>query len=160
DGTGRVHITLADGGAVEADELLVATGRVPNTQDIGLENVGLAPGSWLEVDGALRVLGDDGAPAADGRLYAAGDVNRRVLLTHQGKYQARALGDAIVARAKGEPVDDGPWGRHAVTANERAVPQVVFTEPEVASAGLTAAAAGAAGIRTRVVDYDLGAVAG
>ncbi|MFG1697633.1 dihydrolipoyl dehydrogenase family protein [Nonomuraea sp. NPDC049309] len=159
DGSGRVHITLADGGAVEADELLVATGRVPNTQDIGLENVGLAPGSWPEVDGALRVLGG-GAPVADGRLYAAGDVNRRVLLTHQGKYQARALGEAIVARAKGEPVDDGPWGRHAVTADERAVPQVVFTEPEVASVGLTAAAAGAAGIRTRVVDYDLGAVAG
>lgn len=93
-------------------------------------------------------------------MYAAGDVNRRVLLTHQGKYQARAAGDVIVARARGEKVDDSQWGRHAVTADERAVPQVIFTDPEVASVGLTAAAAAAAGLRIRVVDYDLGSVAG
>jgi len=99
--------------------------------------------------------------AGGGRwLYAAGDVNRRALLTHQGKYQARAVGDVIVARAKGEKVDDGSWGRHVATADARAVPQVVFTDPEVASVGLTAAAAAAAGLRTRVVDYDLGGVAG
>ena len=65
-----------------------------------------------------------------------------------------------MARARGEAVDDGRWGRHAVTADERAVPQVVFTDPEVASVGLTAAAAEAAGLRLRVVDYDLAAVAG
>jgi dihydrolipoamide dehydrogenase len=160
DDTGTVHITLADGERIEADELLVAVGRRPNTTDLGLEAVGLAPGAWLNVDDALRVLDADGAPVADGRLYAAGDVNHRVLLTHQGKYQARALGDAIVARARGAQVDDRAWGRHAVTADERAVPQVVFTEPEVASVGLTAAAATAAGLRVRVVDHDLGAVAG
>ena len=96
----------------------------------------------------------------DGWLYAAGDVNRRVLLTHQGKYQARAVGDVIVARAKDEPVDDAPWGRHAATADERAVPQVVFTDPEVAAVGLTAANAEAAGLRIKVVDYDLAATAG
>ena len=61
-----------------------------------------------------------------------------------------------MARAKGEAVEDGRWGRHAATADERAVPQVVFTEPEIASVGLTAAAAEAAGLRIRVVDYDLG----
>jgi dihydrolipoamide dehydrogenase len=108
----------------------------------------------------MRVVGEGGAPIDDGWLYAAGDVNRRVLLTHQGKYQARAVGDVIVARAKGETVEDGRWGRHAATADERAVPQVVFTEPEIASVGLTAASAEAAGLRIRVVDYDLGAVAG
>jgi dihydrolipoamide dehydrogenase len=70
------------------------------------------------------------------------------------------VGDVIVARAKGEPVEDGRWGRHVATADDRAVPQVVFTDPEVASVGLTAAAADAAGLRTRVVDYDLAAVAG
>ncbi|MEU4690022.1 NAD(P)/FAD-dependent oxidoreductase [Actinoplanes sp. NPDC023714] len=154
DGTGTVHLTLAGGGQVEADEVLVAIGRAPNTQDIGLDAVGLKPGSWLTVDDALHVTG------AGEWLYAAGDVNRRALLTHQGKYQARALGDAIVARAKGEPVETRAWGRHAVTADERAVPRVVFTDPEVASAGLTAAAAEAAGLRTRVVDHDLAAVAG
>lgn len=152
---GTVSITLTDGEQIEADELLVAIGRTPNTQDIGLDNVGLKPGSWLTVDGTMRVDGVEG-----GWLYATGDVNRRVLLTHQGKYQARAVGDVIVARAKGEPVDDAPWGRHAATADERAVPQVVFTEPEIASVGLTAANAEAAGLRIRVVDYDLAATAG
>jgi dihydrolipoamide dehydrogenase len=151
---GTVSLTLTDGEQIDADELLVAIGRTPNTQDIGLETVGLKPGSWLTVDDTMRVTG------ADGWLYAAGDVNRRVLLTHQGKYQARAMGDVIVARAEGEPVDDAPWGRHAATADERAVPQVVFTDPEIASVGLTAAKAEAAGLRTRVVDYDLAATAG
>lgn len=155
DPDGTVHLTLTDGEQLDADELLVAVGRRPNTGDLGLDSVGLTPGAWLTVDDGLRVQGVDG-----GRLYAVGDVNRRVLLTHQGKYQARVVGDAIVARALGEPVDDGPWGRHAVTADERAVPQVVFTEPEVASVGMTAAAATAAGLRIRVVDQDLGAVAG
>lgn len=154
DESGTVHVETADGEQIEADEVLVAIGRTPNTRDLGLDTIGLQPGGWLAVDEALRVAG------AEDWLYAAGDVNRRVLLTHQGKYQARQLGDAIVARAKGEPADTGAWGRHAVTADERAVPQVVFTEPEIASVGLTAAAAQAAGLRTRVVDYDLGAVAG
>ena len=160
DVDGTVHVTLADGEHLEADELLVAIGRMPNTQDIGLDTVGLKPGGWLTVDGTLRVTGEDGSLAGGGWLYAAGDINHRALLTHQGKYQARAVGDVIVARARGETVDDGRWGRHAVTADERAVPQVVFTDPEVASVGLTAAAAEAAGLRLRVVDYDLAAVAG
>lgn len=159
-GDGTVSLTLTSGAQIDADEVLVAVGRVPNTRDIGLETVGLTPGDWLTVDGTLRVVGAEGAPVGDGWLYAAGDVNRRVLLTHQGKYQARAVGDTIVARAKGEAVDDGRWGRHAATADERAVPQVVFTEPEIASVGLTAAAAEAAGLRIRVVDHDLAAVAG
>ncbi|MFI6236823.1 dihydrolipoyl dehydrogenase family protein [Micromonospora sp. NPDC050784] len=154
DGSGTVHIETASGERVEADEVLVAVGRTPNTQDIGLDGIGLAPGAWLAVDDTLRVVG------GGEWLYAAGDVNRRVLLTHQGKYQARAVGDVIVARAKGATVEDDRWGRHVATADERAVPQVVFTDPEIASVGLTAAAAEAAGLRIRVVDYDLGAVAG
>ncbi|ONI74085.1 pyridine nucleotide-disulfide oxidoreductase [Kribbella sp. ALI-6-A] len=157
---GSVSITLTDGEQLDADELLVAIGRTPNTQDIGLDTVGLTPGAWLAVDDTMRVVGLDGAPHGDGWLYAAGDVNRRVLLTHQGKYQARAVGDVIVARVTGGPVEDGRWGRHAATADERAVPQVVFTDPEIASVGLTAAAAEAAGLRIRVVDYDLAATAG
>ena len=153
DSGGTVHLTLTDGDHVDADEVLVAIGRTPNTGDIGLDRIGLQPGTWLAVDDTLQVTGT-------GWLYAAGDVNRRALLTHQGKYQARAVGDVIVARAKGEPVDDGRWGRHVATADERAVPQVVFTDPEIASVGLTAAAAETAGLRIRVVDHDLAAVAG
>jgi dihydrolipoamide dehydrogenase len=157
---GTVRITLTDGEQLDADELLVAIGRTPNTQDIGLDAVGLKAGGWLTVDDTLRVIDEGGAPVGGGWLYAAGDVNRRALVTHQGKYQARAVGDVIVARAKGEPVEDAPWGRHVATADERAVPQVVFTDPEVASVGLTAAAAEAAGLRTRVIDYNLAAISG
>lgn len=148
-----VVLTLSDGTEVRAAEVLVATGRVPRTGDLGLETVGLEPGSWLDVDDTLRVRGVDW-------LYAVGDVNHRVLLTHQGKYQARAAGDVIAARALGKDVDDAPWGAHVATADHSAVPQVTFTDPEVASVGHTEASAKAAGIGIRVVDYDLSWVSG
>ena len=93
-------------------------------------------------------------------LYAVGDVNGRVLLTHEGKYQARASGDVIAARAKGETVDDERWGRHVATADHSAVPQVVFSEPEVAAVGVTEAAAREAGHRVRAVDVEFSSVAG
>jgi dihydrolipoamide dehydrogenase len=152
---GRVRVGLDGGGELTADEILFATGRTPHTDDLGLDTVGLAPGDWLAVDDTLRVTG-----VADGWLYAAGDVNHRALLTHQGKYQGRIAGAVIAARAKGEPVDDAAWGPHAATADTAAVPQVVFTDPEVASVGLTAAEAERAGRRTKVVDYDIANVAG
>jgi dihydrolipoamide dehydrogenase len=107
----------------------------------------------------MRVQGDS-PELADGWLYATGDVTHRALLTHQGKYQARAAGDVIVARATGNPVDDAPWGAHVATADHSAVPQVTFTDPEVASVGLTAAAAEEAGYRIRSLDYDLYNLAG
>jgi dihydrolipoamide dehydrogenase len=157
---GTVSIALADGTRVDADEVLVATGRTPNTADVGLDRVGLTPSSWVTVDDTLRALTPDGSPVEGGWLYAAGDVNRRVLLTHQGKYQARAVGDVIVARATGIAVDTAPWGRHVATADVRAVPQVIFSDPEIAAVGLTARAAVAAGRRVRTVEYDLAAVAG
>ncbi|WP_144712840.1 NAD(P)/FAD-dependent oxidoreductase [Curtobacterium pusillum] len=157
---GTVHVTLEDGETIDAEEVLVATGRKPNTADLGLERIGLAPGAWLTVDETLRVLDHDGETLGDGWLYAAGDVNRRVLLTHQGKYQARAVGAVIVARATGAAVDDAPWGRHVATADHHAVPQVVFSSPEVVSVGHTVASATAAGVTVRVAEYDLGAVAG
>ena len=72
-------------------------------------------------------------------------MNHRALLTHQGKYQARAAGDLIAARALGRPIDTAPWGAHVATADHSAVPQVVFAEPECVSVGLTAAAAERAG---------------
>ncbi|MDN4613872.1 NAD(P)/FAD-dependent oxidoreductase [Leifsonia sp. F6_8S_P_1B] len=160
DADGTVRIALAGGETVEADEVLVATGRTPNTGDIGLEAVGLAPGGWLPVDETLRVVDGEGIPVEGGRLYAVGDVNHRALLTHQGKYQARAAGDVIVARATGAEVDDAPWGRHAATADHGAVPQVIFTHPEIVAVGHTVASATEAGLRVRAVEYDLAAVAG
>ncbi|MCJ1696220.1 NAD(P)/FAD-dependent oxidoreductase [Rathayibacter caricis] len=159
---GGVAVTLEGGDVIEADEILAATGRAPHTRDIGLETVGLEPGTSLTVDDTMLVLGADGAPIGGSSpwLYGVGDVNHRALLTHQGKYQARAAGDVIVARATGAAVLDAPWGAHVATADHEAVPQVVFTDPEVASVGLTAAAAEEAGYRTRVVDYEIGSVAG
>ncbi|WP_405771210.1 NAD(P)/FAD-dependent oxidoreductase [Actinacidiphila glaucinigra] len=152
---GEVRMTLSDGGQLVADEILLATGRAPQTHDVGLESVGLTPGDWLAVDDTFRVTDIDG-----GWLYAVGDVNRRALMTHQGKYQARIAGAAIGARANQEPIDDAPWGAHVATADHAAVPQVVFTTPEVASVGLTSREAERSGRRIEVVDYDLAHVAG
>lgn len=152
---GPVTLTLDGGELLEADEVLYATGRAPRTDDIGLESLGLAPGSWLETDDSCLVNGVPG-----GWLYAAGDVNHRALMTHQGKYQARIAGAAIGARALGTPLDTARWGAHSASADVAGPPQVVFTEPEAASVGLTAAGAEAAGLRVRTVDHDLGQVAG
>lgn len=153
DEHGLVTTTLDDGTTVVTSEVLAATGRKAHTADLGLESVGLTPGDWLQVDDTMLVQGTDW-------LYAVGDVNHRALLTHQGKYQARAAGEAIAARAQGRPVHAEPWGAHVATADHAAVPQVTFTDPEVASIGLTEAAAREQGIDVRAVEYDLGAVAG
>ena len=147
--SGPVSLTLDDGAAVQADEVLVATGRAPRTEDIGLESVGLTPGSWLEVDDTMRVRAVDG-----GWLYAAGDVNRLALLTHMGKYQGRICGDAIAARADGQ--EPTVTDRSSVSC----VPQVVFTEPEVAAVGLTPEQARERGINARVVEFEIGDVQG
>jgi dihydrolipoamide dehydrogenase len=147
-------VVEVDGGdAIVAEKLLVAAGRVPRSMDLGLDSIGLKDGDWLEVDDTMLVKGFDW-------LYATGDINHRVLLTHQGKYQARAAGDVIVARALGKPVRDEAWGVHVATADHEAVPQVTFSDPEVASVGLTADAAEKAGYDTRVIDYDLSWLAG
>ncbi|GAA5153297.1 NAD(P)/FAD-dependent oxidoreductase [Microbacterium pseudoresistens] len=147
---GVVAVTLDDGTAIEADEILVSTGRRPNSDELGLDAVGIVS---LSVDDTMLVNGTDW-------LYAVGDVNARALLTHQGKYQARAAGEAIAARLNGTAVCDEPWGAHVATADHSAVPRVVFSDPEVAAAGMTEKDARDKGIAVRAVEYDLGAVAG
>ncbi|MFE6287199.1 dihydrolipoyl dehydrogenase family protein [Streptomyces sp. NPDC057877] len=151
---GTVVAVTGAGERLEADEILFATGRAPRTEDIGLDTVGLEPGSWFRVDDSLRVEGFDW-------LYGVGDVNHRALLTHQGKYQARIAGAAIAARAAGDPLAEAdPWGAHAATADHHAVPQVVFTDPEAGSVGLSLAEAEQAGYRVRAVDVEFSSVAG
>ncbi|GAA1841312.1 dihydrolipoyl dehydrogenase family protein [Agromyces salentinus] len=157
--SGEVVLTLDDGSSVTADEVLVATGRKPRTDAAGMESIGLEPGDWLEVDDTLRVAGVDGADDAPW-LYAAGDVNHRALLTHQGKYQARAVGDLVAARATGRPVDTSPWGPHAATADHGAVPQVVFAEPEAVQVGATEAEARDAGRDIRIAEVPLESASG
>ena len=156
-GSGEVVITLDDDSTVTADEVLVATGRAPRSGKVGLEAVGLEPGSWLDVDETMLVRGADGE---GDWLYAVGDVNHRALLTHQGKYQGRAAGDVIVARALGRPVDASPWGVHVATADHTAVPGVVFGEPECVSVGLTEAAAQRAGREVRIADVAMQSASG
>ncbi|MET0828115.1 MAG: NAD(P)/FAD-dependent oxidoreductase [Microbacterium sp.] len=146
-------LALSDGGRVVAEQVLVAIGRTARTADLGLDRIGFQPGAWLAVDDTLLVKGTDW-------LYAVGDVNHRALLTHQGKYQARAAGDVIVARAKSLSVDDAPWGAHVATADHEHIPQVTFTDPEIASVGLTEASARAAGRSIRVLDYNLWGLGG
>ncbi len=154
EGSG-VTVTLDDGTEVEGDELLVAAGRRPATADVGLDRVGLEPGAALQTDDSMLVEGVDG-----GWLYAAGDCSGRAMLTHMGKYQARVCGDVIAARASGTEPATAAWQSMAATADHAAVPQVVFTDPPAGSVGLTAQQARDAGLSVRVVEQDLGAVAG
>jgi dihydrolipoamide dehydrogenase len=142
------RLRLGSGEWLEADELLVATGRRPNTGDIGLETVD------LPIEGPLRVDDSGQVPGIDW-LYAVGDVTGRAPLTHQGKYAARIAGTVIAARVRGDAVTAEPWSEFAATADHHAVPQVVFSDPEVASVGRTASAAEADGISVRVVDLDI-----
>ena len=140
--SGEIAVTLSDGPVYEAAELLVAVGRRPATGDLGLDRVGLEPGKSVQVDDRLRAQGVEGD-----WLYAIGDVNGRALLTHMGKYQARVAADVILGR------DITAW------ADARAVPAVVFTDPQVGSVGLTESRAQDAGIDVRTVQYALGDVA-
>jgi pyruvate/2-oxoglutarate dehydrogenase complex dihydrolipoamide dehydrogenase (E3) component len=149
---GPVTVDVDDGSRIEADEILVAAGRVPVVRNIGLETIGLTPDGPVTVGPSLRATA-----VPDGWLYAIGDVNGRNQLTHMGKYQARVCGDVIAARAKGLP-DDGPALRD--TADDRGAPQAIFTDPEICMAGRTEAKARADGFRVRTVEVDIGAVEG
>jgi dihydrolipoamide dehydrogenase len=173
-----VHLQLSSADTLVAEEVLVAAGRRPRTADLGLESIGLSAGASLEVDDSMRVTAVE-----DGWLYAAGDVTGRVATTHQGKYDARVAGDVIAARfpahgaGSGTATGDvgpgeaapraghdadtaGPWTRWRATADHEAVPQVVFTRPEIATVGLTEAEARDAGYPVRAVTYPIGSVAG
>lgn len=141
---GPVTITLEGGDEIDADELLVAVGRRAPTDTLGLDAIGVEAeqGGYIAVDDHLRVAGHDW-------LYVVGDTNGRALLTHQGKYQARLVGDALAG------VDvDAAW------ADERALVRVVFTDPHIAAVGLTEEQAREAGIDVHVVRHPMAHTAG
>jgi pyruvate/2-oxoglutarate dehydrogenase complex dihydrolipoamide dehydrogenase (E3) component len=140
---GPVTASLENGSEISADEILVAVGRVPKTQELGLETVGLDGERFIEVDDKLRAKGVTGD-----WLYAVGDCNGRALLTHMGKYQGRVAGDVILGK------------EITAFADHRAVPRVTFTDPQIAAAGLTESQAREQGINVRAVEYDIGSVAG
>ncbi len=101
--------------------MLVATGRIPRLGDVGLESVGLT---------AADVVAGRLPPW----LFAVGDASGEAPLTHWGKYRARVLGTALAHRFGGAATD-------APTPEVVPVPQVVFTDPQVAAVGFTEAAA-------------------
>jgi dihydrolipoamide dehydrogenase len=138
---GPVTLTLKDGRELTAEQLLVAVGRKPHTDSLGLDSVGVESGGYVEVDDTMRVPGRDW-------LYVIGDANGRMLLTHMGKYQARLAADHILGKQV-ELRSDGPLS-----------PRVIFTEPQVAAVGHTLASARSAGLSVRAVDQEIGAVAG
>jgi pyruvate/2-oxoglutarate dehydrogenase complex dihydrolipoamide dehydrogenase (E3) component len=142
-GDGGVEVELDGGERIEAAELLIAVGRKPRTEGIGLDSVGVEPGKggFLETDQGLRVGGREW-------LYAVGDVTGRALFTHMGKYQAwvaaeNALGRAVEAIAEGI-----------------GTPRVTFTDPQVAAVGKTLEQAKEAGIDATAVDVDTDGTAG
>ena len=139
---GEVSVELEDGKTLTADEVLVAAGRSPRTDDIGLETVGLTPGDYVAVDRHLRV---EDKPW----LYAVGDVNGRALLTHQGKYQARVAADHLLGKLNCSLVYGGGLS-----------PRVIFTEPQVAAVGYTYDSAREAGLDVTAVDADVNDTAG
>jgi dihydrolipoamide dehydrogenase len=110
-----IRLRLSDGSTVEAERLLVATGRRLNTDDLGLEQIGIAVGPHgIPVDERLR--------AAE-NVWAIGDVTGVALFTHVGKYQARVAAADLAGRP--------------AKADYRAIPAGIFTDPEIATVGRT-----------------------
>ena len=142
DDDGDFKVELEGGETLEGQHVLVATGRKARVEDLGLETVGVEADGPIEVDDHLRVGDRDW-------LYAIGDVNGRSLLTHMGKYQARAaakniLGGDVTATQDGSATS----------------PRVIFTDPEVAAVGHTLASALETGVDATAVDVSTAGNAG
>ena len=130
---GRKIVSLDDGSEAGGAEIVVATGRRPRTEGIGLETVGVEPNP-------RGIAVDDRCRAADG-VWAIGDVTGIAMFTHVGKYQGRIAATDIL----GKPA----------CADYRAVPRVVFTDPELAAVGMSEEAAREAGIDAVTATIDL-----
>ena len=118
-----------------------------------METVGLEPGKYLDVDDSLRVRGSDW-------LYGVGDVNGRKLLTHMGKYQA---GRRARRSWRGRRASRSRWPTGRRSSPPPTTPRrrpSVFTDPQVASVGLTSVEAAKRELPHRVVEYAIGNVAG
>jgi len=110
-------LALDDGRELRGDRLLVATGRRPRVEGIGLESVGIEPNPrGVQVDAHMR---------AGERLWAIGDVTGIFPLTHVGKYQGRVVASNLTG--------------HPREANYDAVPRVTYTDPAAAAVGATEA---------------------
>jgi len=129
------EMRLDDGTTVSAERVLVAVGRRPNVEDLGLDVVGVEAGpSGLDVDPSGRVQGQS-------HVWAAGDVTGIAPYTHTANYQARVIAANLLG------------GR--VVADYRAIPRAVYTDPPLAAVGLTAEAAGRQGLDVAGAAFDV-----
>jgi pyruvate/2-oxoglutarate dehydrogenase complex dihydrolipoamide dehydrogenase (E3) component len=126
---GDFQVGLADGTTLRAERLLVSAGRRAELAELGLDAVGLDPGTqFIKVDERMR---------AGDRLWAVGDVTGHGGFTHVAMYQAGiAVRDIL--------------GQEGPPADYRAVPRVMFTDPEIGSVGRTERQAREAGLTVRV----------
>ncbi|WP_202125667.1 dihydrolipoyl dehydrogenase family protein [Actinomadura physcomitrii] len=134
-----LRLWLSDGGTLDADRILVAAGRRPRVEGLGLETLGVAtsPGHGVPVDETCRV------PSSSGDVWAAGDVTGVARTAHAARYQARL----VLANLLGE---------HRA-ADYRAIPRVVYTTPTVYSVGISPKQAEELGIDLLTAGYDLAA---
>ena len=138
DGTHR-HLHLADGAAIAADHVLVAVGRRPVTSGLGLERVG------VEVDSTGRIVVDDTCATNIAGVWAIGDVTPFGGFTHVAGHMGFVAATNATRSNRLRP---------AAKIDRRVVPRVTFTDPEVASVGITEAAAAAVGGRIAEVRFD------
>jgi pyruvate/2-oxoglutarate dehydrogenase complex dihydrolipoamide dehydrogenase (E3) component len=136
DGGALCH--LSDGSRMQVERVLVATGRRPSSDDLGLEVLGIEPGEQgqVEVDAHCR--------AAE-RVWAAGDITGIAPYTHNANYQARVVAANLLGGSR--------------TADYSAIPRAVYTEPSVASVGMDAQTAAQQGVSAQTAVMDLGEVA-
>ena len=132
---GTVSATVGDEN-IEVDEVVVAAGRVVNTDSLGLDTVGLVGGEFVAVDDHLQALGVDGT-----WLYAMGDTTGRALLSHLSQYHAVVVADIIAARAQGRQLD----ADELIARDPHNLPQVIYTDPQVVEVGRTESQARADG---------------
>ena len=133
DGDG-VRARIGDADEAEPfDRVLVATGRAPNTDELGLENTAVE----RDEDGALRV--DEARRTGDPKVYAVGDAAGGMLLAHKAMHEGWVAAEAIAGRA--------------AAFDARAVPAVVYSDPQVAWCGLTEQEAEARGLDIRVLRF-------
>jgi pyruvate/2-oxoglutarate dehydrogenase complex dihydrolipoamide dehydrogenase (E3) component len=139
----RLH--LDSGPSLDCERILVGVGRAPNTSRMGLETLGIEVGdSGLAIDETCRVRGQQ-------KVWAAGDVTAVAPYTHTACYQAEIIATNILRvgdRAGTQSVEQ-------LTADYRAIPRAVYTDPPVASVGMDEATAAKKGIRTVTAAMDL-----
>jgi dihydrolipoamide dehydrogenase len=115
--SGGVQITLEDGSSLTAERLIVATGKKPKLDDLGLDTVGIEPGpnGYIPIDEHCRVQGQD-------HIWAIGDITGVAPFTHTANYQGRIVASNLLGQS--------------MKADYRAIPRGVYTDPPLASVGL------------------------